>query len=281
LFSVVSTDNAIAQDAAAAEQPGFSPQAVQDEGSLTQKASFFIGYNMMKSLRKSRSGEVDMDELFEGMKAASEGVDKKSFIAGYQMISDFEQRGFELELDNVVGGMKAATAGEELGMSQEEVQAMMGAYQKMAEQKQFEKMKKVAADNLAEGEAFIKKMMEENPNAKKLDNGVMYEILSQGTGAKPSAEDKVKLDYHGTFLNGEVFDSSVKPPSGAPPEPIELVVGQFVPGFSKALQSMNEGSKWRVVIPGPLAYGASGGAGGAIKPNQTLMFEITLIEILK
>ncbi len=280
MISSISIQLASAQDEPA-EKPGFSPNAVQDEGSLTQKASFFIGFNMMKNLKKSRAGEVDMEQLFAGMQAASDGDDRKSFIAGYQMITDFKQRGFELELEKVFGGMKAASAGEELGMSQEEVQAMMTSYQKMVEQKKFEMVKKEAAKNLAEGEAYITKMMAENPNAKKLDNGVMYVVLSDGTGPMPTAEDKVKLDYHGTFLNGEVFDSSVKPPSGAPAKPIELVVGQFVPGFSKALQNMKVGSKWNVVIPGPLAYGASGGAGGAIKPNQTLVFEISLLEIVK
>ncbi len=279
MFAGISVNSAVAQDKPT-DQPGFSPSAVQDEASLTDKASFFIGYSMMKNLNRSRAGDINMDKLYEGMKAAADGVDHNSFVAGYQMITDFKKKKMDLELDTVFKGMKSAEAGEELGMSEGQVKALMTAYQKVVEQKQFEAMKKVAADNLAEGEAYIAKMLAENPKAKKLDNGVMYEILTEGTGPMPTADDKVKLDYHGTFLNGDVFDSSVAPKVGAP-APVELVVGRFVPGFSKALQNMKVGSKWKVVIPGPLAYGASGGANGAIKPNQTLVFDISLLEIVK
>ncbi len=280
--SVLAQENAEAgAEAADGTGIGFAPITVQDEGSLTQKASFFIGYNMLMNINRSTPGAADLDEMVAGMKAASEGIDKQSFIAGYSLFKDFTDRGFNLELAEVQKGMSAASAGEELGMSDEEVRSMMMAYQKIIEEKQIAKMKAESAANLAEGEAYIKQQMSEKPEAKLLENGVMYEVLTAGTGAKPTAEDTVTIDYHGTFIDGTVFDSSVKPPSGRPAEPISMQVARFVPGFSKTLQNMTAGSKWRIVIPGPEAYGPGGGADGAIAPNQTLIFELTLLEIEK
>lgn len=293
---------------------GFKPKAVvqtpADEGTLIAKASYFIGfnvvsnageranvtqlydgmksvesgedrtswidgYNMMKSLKRERPN-VDLAKVYEGMKAAAEGPDQTSFVIGHQMMTDFKKRGADFELEKIFEGMKAAAAGKELGMSDEEKNAMLTAFGKLVQKKQVEKLKKEAADNLAAGEAYMAKNAS-NPNVKKLESGVQYEVLVAGTGAKPTAEDLVKIDYHGTFIDGSVFDSSVTPPNGSPGAPIELVCGQFVPGFSKSLQAMTVGSKWRIVIPGNLGYGLQGS--GKIGPNQTLIFEVSLIGI--
>ena len=293
---------------------GFKPKAVvqtpADEGTLIAKASYFIGfnvvsnageranvtqlydgmksvesgedrtswidgYNMMKSLKRERPN-VDLAKVYEGMKAAAEGPDQTSFVIGHQMMTDFKKQGADFELEKIFEGMKAAAAGKELGMSDEEKNAMLTAFGKLVQKKQVEKLKKEAADNLAAGEAYMAKNAS-NLNVKKLESGVQYEVLVAGTGAKPTAEDLVKIDYHGTFIDGSVFDSSVTPPNGSPGAPIELVCGQFVPGFSKSLQAMTVGSKWRIVIPGNLGYGLQGS--GKIGPNQTLIFEVSLIGI--
>jgi FKBP-type peptidyl-prolyl cis-trans isomerase len=283
--AVCLSDSLIAQeDPPAGQQPaaGFTPTAVvQDEGSLTDKASFFVGFKMMKDLNKQKAGEVNMQELFAGMKSAAAGEDRKSFIAGYQMMSDFEQRGFGLKLEKMFEGMTTASSGKELGMTDEEVKSMMMAFQKVVEKRQIEKMKKTSADNVAAAEVFMAKNAAENPNVKTLPNGVQYEIQTEGTGPVPTAANTVKVDYHGTFLDGTVFDSSIDPPSGQAPTPAEFKVTEVVPGFSAVLQSMKVGSKWRVVIPGQQAYGARGGARGLIGPNQALVFEISLLAIIQ
>lgn len=317
---------AIAQDGqsdatqSGATQPGFTPSPlVQDEGTLTDKASFFVGFKMMKDLEGRQPGEVNMKELFEGMQAASQGdqkksyvvgyqlmtdlqrqggdkvdmeeliagmkaaaagEDKKNFVAGYQMMSGMNQQGYGLNLDKIFEGMTTASSGKELGMSDEQVQALMSSFQKVVEKRQIEKMKAQSQANGAATQAYMAENAKK-PNVKMLENGVQYEVLTEGTGALPTASDKVRLDYHGTFLDGKVFDSSIAPISGGAPAPIELEVGRFVPGFSAALQQMKVGSKWRVVIPGQLAYGASGGPGGMIGPNQALVFEISLLDIVK
>ncbi len=125
-----------------------------------------------------------------------------------------------------------------------------------------------------EGEKFL------NENKTKKDvitteSGLQYQVVTEGTGEKPTAEDKVKVHYTGTLLDGTVFDSSVE--RG---EPAEFGVGQVIKGWTEVLQLMPAGSKYIVWIPSELAYGERG-AGGDIKPNSTLKFEIELLEIVK
>ncbi|MFK7768101.1 MAG: FKBP-type peptidyl-prolyl cis-trans isomerase [Mariniblastus sp.] len=315
LVSVVS----LAQDTQNASEPaaGFAPKAVvqtpADEGTLVDKVSYFIGFNVIKNagaqanvgqlyegmkaaqgpetkadfvegykamtmiLRQNK--DADMAKVIEGMKAAAEGPDQKSFVIGHEMMTNFKEQGADFKLEKVLEGMTAADAGKALGMSDEETQALTQAFGKLIQQKQVEKLKRVSAENGAAGEAYMAKNAAENPSAKMLECGVQYQVLVEGTGPSPTPEDRVKIDYHGTFIDGTVFDSTTAPVRGGPPTPAELVVGQFVPGFSKTLQAMKVGSKWRVVIPGSQAYGMQGSS--SIAPNQTLIFEVTLLEIMK
>ena len=108
-----------------------------------------------------------------------------------------------------------------------------------------------------------------------LPSGLQYQVLKQGEGAKPAASDKVKCHYHGTLINGTVFDSSVQ--RG---EPAVFGVSQVIPGWVEALQLMPVGSKWRLFIPSDLAYGEHG-AGDAIEPNSALVFDVELLDIVK
>ena len=107
-----------------------------------------------------------------------------------------------------------------------------------------------------------------------LPSGLQYEILQEGNGKKPKANERVKCHYEGTLINGTLFDSSIK--RG---EPAVFGVSQVIPGWVEALQLMSEGSKWRLFIPSELAYGAQG-AGDMIPPHSTLIFEVELIEVL-
>eukprot|EP01047_Picozoa_sp_COSAG01_P034939 COSAG01_NODE_2650_length_7310_cov_18.009291_2_plen_300_part_00 len=269
-----------AQDATAV--PAFAPTAtVQDEGSLTDKASFLIGYQMMANMKSQSGADINMEELIKGMKAADAGEDFDSFIAGYQVMTNFKNRSFDLKLEKIIEGCAASVGGKPIGMSTPDQEAMMQAFQKLVQQREIEKMKKVATENVAVAQAYMKKNAATNPKVKMLPSGVQYEILTEGTGPKPTASDQVKVDYHGTFLDGTVFDSSTSPPSGRPAQPATFRVNGVVPGFSAALQNMKVGGKWRVVIPGDQGYGVQGGGGGLIGPNQALIFEISLLEIVK
>jgi FKBP-type peptidyl-prolyl cis-trans isomerase FklB len=130
-----------------------------------------------------------------------------------------------------------------------------------------------AAANLAEGEAFLAE------NAKKegvvvLGNGLQYEILTAGEGAMPSLRDKVVCHYHGTLIDGKVFDSSVNRGKTA-----TFPVNKVISGWTIALQMMSVGAKWKLYIPPHLAYGDEQ-VSAEIGPNSTLIFEVELIDIL-
>jgi len=124
----------------------------------------------------------------------------------------------------------------------------------------------------AEGRAFLAE------NAKRdgvvvLESGLQYEVLSAGDGAKPTREDSVRTHYHGTLIDGSVFDSSYQ--RG---QPAEFPVGGVIAGWTEALQLMNAGSKWRLYVPSELAYGAQGV--GSIPPHSTLVFDVELLDVL-
>jgi len=123
-----------------------------------------------------------------------------------------------------------------------------------------------------------KKFLDENgkrSGVKTTASGLQYEILKEGTGVKPLATDTVKVHYHGTTIEGKVFDSSVDRK-----EPATFAVNQVIPGWTEALEMMSVGSKWKIYVPSALAYGERG-AGADIKPNATLVFEVELLEIKK
>jgi FKBP-type peptidyl-prolyl cis-trans isomerase FkpA len=131
---------------------------------------------------------------------------------------------------------------------------------------------KKAKENLAAEAKFLAE------NGKKAGvtttaSGLQYEVLTKGTGPMPKLTDTVKVDYVGKLLDGSTFDSSI-----ARGEPADIPLSQVIPGWSEGLQLMNVGSKYRLTIPSALAYGPQG-ANGAIPPNSTIVFEVTLISI--
>ncbi len=132
---------------------------------------------------------------------------------------------------------------------------------------------KQGTGNLEEGKKFL-----ENNRKKKgvteLPSGLQYEVLNEGDGDMPTLTDQVKCHYHGTLIDGTVFDSSVQRGN-----PAVFPVNGVIKGWVEALQLMSIGSKWRLYIPSHLAYGTQG-AGGAIGPNTTLIFDVELLEII-
>lgn len=128
--------------------------------------------------------------------------------------------------------------------------------------------------NLKAGEEFLAANKSKS-GVVTLPSGLQYEIIKEGTGPKPKAEDKVKCHYQGTTIDGKVFDSSIE--RG---EPATFPVNRVIPGWTEALQLMPVGSKWKLYVPANLAYGERG-AGKDIKPNSVLIFEVELLEIEK
>ncbi|MBR6621443.1 MAG: FKBP-type peptidyl-prolyl cis-trans isomerase [Bacteroides sp.] len=133
---------------------------------------------------------------------------------------------------------------------------------------------KMNAENIEKGKAFLAE------NAKRegvvtLPSGLQYEIIKEGNGIKPNANDQVKCHYEGTLIDGTLFDSSIK--RG---QPTVFGVSQVIKGWVEALQLMPEGSKWKLYIPSELGYGSQQ-AGEMIPPYSTLIFEVELIKVIK
>ena len=138
--------------------------------------------------------------------------------------------------------------------------------------KLFEMKNQKAEANLKAGEKFL----EENgkkPGVVVLASGLQYEIITEGTGPKPSAKNKVTCHYHGTLINGTVFDSSVQ--RG---QPATFPLNMVIKGWTEGLQLMTQGSKWRFFIPPQLGYGDRQ-VSAQIGPNSTLIFEVELLGI--
>lgn len=193
-----------------------------------------------------------------------------SYGIGRQMGDQLAANPFEgVEPEAVAQGVMDALQGKESPVSPEDLNAAFKVIREKLEAEESERAKTMGA----EGEAFLAE------NAKKegvtvTASGLQYEILTEGTGEKPSATSTVKTHYHGTLIDGTVFDSSVE--RG---QPAEFPVNGVIAGWTEALQLMPVGSKWRLAIPYQLAYGERG-AGGAIKPFAALVFEVELLEIV-
>lgn len=136
-----------------------------------------------------------------------------------------------------------------------------------------ELQRKANNENIENGKILLERN-KTNPAITTLPSGLQYEVLRQGSGRMPGKNDSVKCHYVGTFINGQVFDSSI-----ACNEPAVFGVTQVIPGWTEALQLMHEGDKWRLYIPYDLAYGERG-AGDAIPPYCTLIFEIELLQVI-
>jgi FKBP-type peptidyl-prolyl cis-trans isomerase FklB len=197
-------------------------------------------------------------------------AEKARYGIGLQMGEQLKANPFEgLNLNSVFEGMKDAYTGNDF---QVEIPAIQAAFEKInAEiQARREEEAKVLA---AEGIAFL----EENakrPEVTVTESGLQYEVLTEGNGEKPTVDSTIRAHYHGTLINGTVFDSSYE--RG---QPAEFPVGGVIKGWTEAVQMMGTGSKWRLYVPHELAYGERG-AGAAIAPFSTLIFDVELLEII-
>lgn len=193
-----------------------------------------------------------------------------SYGIGLNMGQQLADNPFDgLDIDAVAAGLKAAFAGEEPAVSEEQIRAAFTVISQRMQAAEAEAAKAASG----EGEAFLAANAQK-PGIVVTASGLQYEVLVQGDGAKPTRSDKVRTHYHGTLIDGTVFDSSYN--RG---QPAEFPVGGVIAGWTEALQLMPVGSKYRLYIPHNLAYGERG-AGGAIKPYSALVFDVELLAIV-
>ena len=199
--------------------------------------SYSIGMDVAKNVKKSFDDEFDNDLFIQGFVNASDSID--------------------------------------IMIDEAKAQQLVRAYFQKKQQEEMAKRQEEAKVNKEEGDKFLA----ENKSKEGVvttESGLQYIVLKEGTGPKPAATDKVKLHYHGTLIDGTVFDSSVD--KG---EPITLGANQFIKGFTEGLLLMPVGSKYKLFIPSDIGYGANPRPGGAIKPNSALIFDVELLEIVK
>lgn len=231
--------------------------------------SFFVGAAIVATVASTscQTGKGGRNVKLEN------NTDSASYALGV-LIGESNKRQMEvtpgasdINLDLLIAAMEKSLKGEETALNADTANMIVRNY--------FEGVsKKEAQKTLEAGQAFL-----EANKAKEgvitLPSGLQYEIITEGTGPKPVETDKVKCHYHGTLIDGKVFDSSVD--RG---EPAEFPVNGVIPGWVEALQLMPVGSKWKLYVPAELAYGERG-AGQDIGPNTALIFEVELLEIVK
>jgi len=195
-------------------------------------------------------------------------MDKVSYALGLSIGNNFQNSGIkDLQIADFVLGLSDVLNEKQPAITYDEAKQVINAYFMKLQQEKLEINKKAGEEflNINKGRAGV----------VALPSGLQYQVLKMGEGDKPKATDKVKCHYHGTLINGTVFDSSVE--RG---QPAVFGVNQVIPGWVEALQLMPVGSKWRLFIPSELAYGENG-AGELIEPNSTLIFDVELLEIVK
>lgn len=195
-------------------------------------------------------------------------MQKVSYSLGVSIATNVKKQGLEsVDYQSIADAFKDVFENNKLQISENEANIILqDHFGKLSNQKKQE--------NIEAGKSFLEE------NAKRdgvttTASGLQYEIIKQGTGDSPKETDKVTVHYHGTLIDGTVFDSSMDRGESA-----TFPVNGVIPGWVEALQLMNVGAKYKLFIPSNLAYGERG-AGGAIGPNSTLIFEVELISINK
>ena len=211
--------------------------------------------------------EVDMSEV------KLDTVEQRaSYGIGRQMGDQLAQNGFKgADIEAAALGLKDAFNGEALRVDADDLQAAFNELTTRLREEQEAEAKALAA----EGSSFL----ETNATRAEVsvtDSGLQYEVIEAGKAdsATPERQSKVRVHYHGTFIDGRTFDSSYE--RG---QPAEFPVSGVIAGWTEALQLMNVGAKWKLYIPYDLAYGAQGSPGG-IPPYSTLVFDVELLDIL-
>jgi FKBP-type peptidyl-prolyl cis-trans isomerase len=216
---------------------------------------------------------VVMGSLFNCLADDVETRDSYSSILGYgfgqQLKSQGHVLGEDVNVDILAQALKAALNGDKPAIEREVAQKVVGEMQTKLNQRRTE----LAQENLQKGQAFLESN-QQKAGVKVTTSGLQYEVIQEGSGKRPTAEDTVKVHYKGTLIDGTVFDSSYE--RGAP---AEFALGQVIKGWIEGIQLMTSGSKYKFYIPAELAYGERGRP--SIPGNSVLIFEVELLDVVE
>jgi FKBP-type peptidyl-prolyl cis-trans isomerase FkpA len=198
---------------------------------------------------------------------------KASYVVGWDLASSLPPLVRE-EVDpaTVARALQSALSGQKPTMSEAEAKQVRDAFVANLQAKAKAQYTQVASKNKTEGEAFLAKN-KTAPGVKTTASGLQYQVISQGTGARPGPTDTVQVTYVGSFVNGEVFDDSSKHEGGGP---ASIPLAGVIPGFREGIQLMQVGGHYKFVIPANIAYGAQPQNG--FPPNATIVFDVNLVK---
>lgn len=198
---------------------------------------------------------------------------KLSYAVGWDIGADIKRRGAEFDVESIITAIRDSSAGREAQVPNEEMTALLTALQQKVRQEQAEAFRKLSEENQVKSTEFLA------ANASKagvvtLPSGVQYRIIDEGEGARPGVESTVKVHYRGSKLSGLEFDSSF-----ARGVPEEFTVSSVLKGWQEVLPLMKTGATWQIFVPPELAFGARGNP--PVGPNEALLFDLKLVEIVK
>ena len=198
--------------------------------------------------------------------------EKVSYCLGLETGRNLQRQFNDMDAELLRKGFEDAIANNNPKLAQDEIQSIMQALRQQVETQQRQFYAKLSEDNRKEGEEYMEKN-KAIEGVMTLKSGLQYKVLNSGTGPKPTPADVVSVHYRGSFIDGQIFDSSYE--RG---KPQVFPLNRVIPGWSEALQHMHVGDKWQIVVPHYLAYGEAG-YGNEIGPNTTLIFEMELLGI--
>ena len=225
-----------------------------------------------KAATADAAAKPDAAAKIPGLATEKEQV---SYMIGMDIGKSLEPMKGEIDSATIKRAIDDMLNGKEPLLTQEQGMLIMQTFSERMQAKQQEEMAAQSKKNLDTQTAFLAENSKK-PGVVTTASGLQYQIITQGTGPKPKATDRVSVHYVGTLLDGTEFDSSFKRN-----EPAQFVLDSVVPGWSEALQLMPKGSKFKLWVPSKLGYGEAGTPGGPIPPNSTLVFEVELLEIVK
>ncbi|NJN05875.1 MAG: FKBP-type peptidyl-prolyl cis-trans isomerase [Rhodobacteraceae bacterium] len=201
----------------------------------------------------------------------SDATKKASYAIGMDIAQNFKQQELGVDGAALAAGIIDSMAGKSK-LTEAEAKAALDIFRQEVMAQMAVKQQAAGAKNIKAGEDFLA-ANGKKAGVKTTASGLQYKVLKSGNGKTPKLTDTVTAHYHGTLIDGTVFDSSVE--RG---EPVPFPVNGVIPGWTEALQLMKEGDKWQLVIPAKLAYGERG-AGGKIGPNSALVFDVELLKV--
>jgi len=198
---------------------------------------------------------------------------KLSYAVGWDIGADIARRSTEFDVDSLIAAIRDVVAKKDPQVSPEEMRSLLTALQEKVRAEQVEAFKKLSEENQAASDKFLA-ANKSKTGIVTLPSGVQYRIIEEGDGPRPGLDSKVSVHYRGSKLDGHEFDSSF-----ARGTPEEFTVNSVLKGWQEVLPLMKVGSTWQIFVPPELAFGARGNP--PVGPNEALMFDLKLVEILE